>query len=70
MTKFVIRDYNGKLYDSYFKQWVVFANSLKRAKELIGGDKPLDVYFSKTIKGTNKERILKYYENQGFKNNK
>jgi hypothetical protein len=67
MTRFVIRDYNGKLYDSYFKQWVIFANSLERAKELIGGNdlNKLTLYFSKPIKGTNKEKIHKYYENKG-----
>jgi len=64
MTKYVIRDYNGNLYDSHFKQWTVFACSFERAKELIGGYKNLIVYFSKNVKGTNKEKIHKYYENQ------
>ena len=70
MIRFVIRDYAGKVYDSYFRQWVVFANSFERAKELIGGNNLLTIYNSRRVTGTNKERILKYYENNGYKNNR
>jgi hypothetical protein len=70
MIRFVIRDYTDKDYDSYFKQWVIFANSFERAKELIGGSNFLSIYTSRTVTGTNKERILKYFENNGYKNNK
>ena len=70
MFKFIIYDFHDTTKEIRYKRWIVFANSFERAKLLIGGKRQLTLWSKKQVFGTNKEGIIKYYENKGYKNNR